>query len=165
MLTWTTAKPELDGKEDHAELQKWVSLNSFAARILGKQLQSSFHLALWELRAALEEKHASEAARDLHLKTASEWIWHAGGELHRLSQEHVKTALPEDQLKITGTGGLVTTETKGPSKERWAFWKQRFGELSQELSHAAKEEGLKERVDGVVSVMDLIEQDAAKQTK
>ncbi|TQV98193.1 hypothetical protein IF1G_03936 [Cordyceps javanica] len=149
-------KPELkQGKEDHAALQKWISLNSFAARILGHQLQSSFNLGLWELRAGLEEKHPSEASRDLHLNTASEWLWHAGDELHRLSG--AAATLKQDEVDVTRTGSLVDAPSKGPSKDRWAFWKKRLGDLSSDLSCAAKEEGLKERVDGVIKKMDTIE--------
>ncbi|KAM3457655.1 hypothetical protein NHJ6243_007744 [Beauveria neobassiana] len=151
----TTVKPELDGKEDHAAVQKWISLNSFAARILGHRIQSSFNLGLWELRAGLEEKHPSEASRDLHLNTASEWLWHAGDELHRLST--AANTLNQQELDITKTGSLVEVPGKGPSKDRWVFWKKRLGELSSELSCAAKEEGLKERVDGVVKKMSTLE--------
>ncbi|KAM3481519.1 hypothetical protein MY8738_004458 [Beauveria namnaoensis] len=148
-------KPELDGKEDHAAVQKWISLNSFAARLLGHRIQSSFNLGLWELRAGLEEKHPSEASRDLHLNTASEWLWHAGDELHRLST--AANTLNQQELDITKTGSLVEVPGKGPSKDRWVFWKKRLGELSSELSCAAKEEGLKERVDGVVKKMSTLE--------
>ncbi|OAA78933.1 hypothetical protein LEL_02419 [Akanthomyces lecanii RCEF 1005] len=148
-------KPEFDGKEDHASLQKWISLNSFAARILGSRVQSSFNLGLWELRAGLEEKHSSDASRDLHLNTASEWLWHAGEELHRLST--AAGTLDQQELDVTKTGSLVEAPAKGPSKDRWTFWKKRLTELSSDLSCAAKEEGLKERVDGVVSKMSSIE--------
>ncbi len=154
-LTQSTVKPEFDGKEDHASLQKWISLNSFAARILGSRMQSSFNLGLWELRAGLEEKHSSDASRDLHLNTASEWLWHAGEELHRLST--AAGTLHQQELDVTKTGSLVEAPAKGPSKDRWTFWKKRLTELSSDLSCAAKEEGLKERVDGVVSKMSSIE--------
>ncbi|ATY59651.1 hypothetical protein CCM_09380 [Cordyceps militaris CM01] len=149
-------KPELDGKEDHASLQRWISLNSFAARILGHRIQSSFNLGLWELRAGLEEKHPSEASRDLHLSTASEWLWHAGDELHRLSSA-AAGSLKQEEVDLTKAGSLVEAPIKGPSKDRWTFWKKRLGELSSEMSCAAKEEGLKERVDGVVKKMSTIE--------
>ncbi|OAA70235.1 hypothetical protein ISF_02209 [Cordyceps fumosorosea ARSEF 2679] len=147
-------KPELDGTEDHASLQKWISLNSFAARILGHKIQSSFNLGLWELRAGLEEKHPSDASRDLHLNTTSEWLWHAGNELYRLSYNGT---LSQGDVDMTKTGSLVAVPTKGLSKDRWTFWKKRLGELSSEMSCAAKEEGLKERVDGVIQKMSTIE--------
>lgn len=120
-------------------------------------MQSSFNLGLWELRAGLEEKHASEASRDLHLNTASEWLWHAGAELHRLSTAAGDGALDQQEVDVTKTGSLVESSAKGPSKDRWTFWKKRLAELSSDLSCAAKEEGLKERVDGVVSKMSSIE--------
>lgn len=149
-------KPEFDGSETHAAIQKWISLNSFAARILGSKLQESFNLGVWELRDGLEEKHPSEAARDTHLSTASEWLLHAGEELHRFSSA-AAGSLNDWEVSVTSTGSLVPAPSKGPSLTRWSFWKTRLGELSQEMSHEAKEEGLKERVDGVVAKMDLIE--------
>lgn len=61
---------------------------------------------------------------------------------------------------MTKTGSLAAAAApaKGPSKDRWTFWKKRLAELSSELSSTAKEEGLKERVDGVVAKMATIEQ-------
>ncbi|KAJ6785569.1 hypothetical protein PWT90_10664 [Aphanocladium album] len=147
-----------DEKKDKVALQKWISLNSFAARIFGRKIQSSFNLGLWELRAGLEEKHPSEASRDLHLNTASEWLYHAGDELWRIS--NAAATLGQDEVDVTATGSLVeesSAAAKGPSRERWTFWKKRLRELTSEMSHATKEEGLKERVDGVINKMNTIE--------
>lgn len=123
-----------DGSEaDKARVQEWISLNAFAARILGAKIQSWMNFAIWELRAGLEEPLTSASAKDLHLATASAWLTHAGKALHTEAALGVK---PEGQEAKILQGGSLIKEVTGNTTERWQFWKKRLAELAPEASSA-----------------------------
>ncbi|KAH6605692.1 hypothetical protein Trco_004845 [Trichoderma cornu-damae] len=135
---WDTT-PEFDNNspQQATTIAQWVSLNSFAARLLGSSVQSWTNFALWELRDALEEPPPTEQAKDMRLTTASEWIEHAGLQLEREGRKG--TQLDEHDARALGPGSLLEGADSGFSKERWRFWGARLEELSAGASAETQE--------------------------
>lgn len=123
--------PKFDGSEqDNAAVQSYISLNSFAARILAVSQASWINFSIWALREALEQDHKSAAARDGNLVVAHEWIVHAGKTL--------RTGAFESQQQLTDVekrmlkGGPLFEGEPGLSEKRWAFWQQRVEDLAKQ---------------------------------
>lgn len=147
------ARPSFDGTgQDASAVSEWVSLNSFAARILGVGLQDWDNFAIWELRATLEEADStSESIKDAQLATACEWITQAGKYLHEKGRKGV--TLDDADARSLKTGKLLPDVKPGLSDERWTFWRERLAELSKGASNDA----LKEKVERVVKLMKTLE--------
>lgn len=134
-------RPPLNGTgQDASAVAEWVSLNSFAARILGASLQQWDNLAIWELRASLEEEAVSPTARDAQLATSSQWFIHAGKVLHDLSQKAGE--LDDATARSLKTGKLLDAKP-GFSQERWTFWREKLAELGEQT----EDKKLKKMVD------------------
>ncbi len=141
--------PNYDGTDSDALLQGWISLNSFAARTLYLR-PNAYNLGIWQLRSALEEPLPEKpAAQHTQLAAACEWLTHAGKQLHSLSTQGTAD---EHTVQVTEAGSQFGGRG-GPSQERWQFWKTRLGDLAPEVTS----EGLKERIEGVVEVMNSME--------
>lgn len=144
------ARPALDGTgQDASAIAEWVSLNSFAARVLGGSLQSWENFAIWELRDSLEEDPASSTARDAHLATASQWFIYAGKVLYDLSRN--PTELDEASARALTTGKLLDAKP-GFSEERWKFWRQRLAELVKETQSKELKETVDKALDEIKSL-------------
>ncbi|RDA93915.1 hypothetical protein CP533_4507 [Ophiocordyceps camponoti-saundersi (nom. inval.)] len=146
-------RPKLDGSDkDDAAIREWTSLNSFAARMFGADLQPWVNLAIWELRAALEEAPPSTTtARDAGIATVCEWILHAGHHLHRQGlQPRTLDAMEERALK---PGKLFQGGDSGLSKARWRFWRERLAELGRDAGSAE----LRDRAQKAVTQMEELE--------
>lgn len=102
--------------------QNWVNLNAFVARITEAQVHDFALYAIWAFRDALEEPVV--AGTDTHVRAAAQWIFHAGQHLYQIER-----VFPQN---VAIAGPLWSGETKGFCKDRWAFWKQRFEELSDD---------------------------------
>lgn len=153
MLTLSQGTPSYDGSEqDQSSIAAWISINSFAARILGASLQTWINFAIWSLRPALEEKEATKPSeRDGLLTTSAEWIEHAGKTLFELgAQDQTLDAMETRALR---PGSLFESQKSGLSTERWVFWRERLGILGENAST----EELKERTKKVVKLMKEIE--------
>ncbi|KAM0252878.1 hypothetical protein ACHAQJ_007508 [Trichoderma viride] len=147
---WNAA-PEFNNSPDQAtKIAQWISLNSFAARLLGSSVQSWTNFALWELRDRLEEPLPSEQARDTHLTTASEWITHAGKVLYDEARKGAQ--LDEEKVQSLRPGSLLEGGSSGFSEARWNFWKKKLEELSVGASAEAKK-----RTDKALEVMKSLE--------
>lgn len=134
-------------------MQQWVSLNSFAARVLGAKLQLWVNFAIWELRAVLEETPPSSAReRDSGLLAACQWIAYAGEWLHE--QGHRGQELDKMEERALKPGSLLRDEKSGLYDERWRFWRERLGLLGATAGSGA----LKERVQGLVEKMKEMEE-------
>ncbi|POR35209.1 Putative oxidoreductase [Tolypocladium paradoxum] len=145
--------PMYDGSDgDNAAIQEWISLNSFAARILGANLQTWVNLAIWEFRSGLEEPPPpSQAAKDTALATACEWITHAGKALHEQGgRVQQLDAMEQRALK---PGKLFENGKPGLSDERWRFWRERMGVMGA----GAGSGELKERAQRAVERMKELE--------
>ncbi|OAA51908.1 hypothetical protein NOR_00501 [Metarhizium rileyi] len=145
--------PDFDGSDkDNADIQEWISLNSFAARIYGASLQSWVNLAIWELRSGLEETPEDRPnAKDTRIATAYEWIVHAGKQLYANGQQVVQLdAMEQRALK---PGSLLKIETSGLSNDRWRFWRERIGVLGAGAGSGVA----KEKAQKALDTMDEIE--------
>ncbi|RDA82996.1 hypothetical protein CP532_2419 [Ophiocordyceps camponoti-leonardi (nom. inval.)] len=146
-------RPKLDGSDkDEAAIREWTSLNSFAARMFGADLQPWVNLAIWELRSALEEAPpSSTTARDAGIATVCEWIAHAGQQLHRQGlQPRTLDAMEERALK---PGKLFQGGDSGLSQARWRFWRERLAELGRDAGSAE----LRERAKTAAAQMEELE--------
>ncbi|KAI9151755.1 hypothetical protein HJFPF1_08965 [Paramyrothecium foliicola] len=141
---WNT-RPSFNGTgQDASAVTEWISLNSFAARILGAEVQLWDNFAIWELRGVLEEKlSTSSSARDAQLAAACEWITHAGKYIHAKGHGGGGEPLDEAEARALKPGRLLADAKPGFSDERWVFWRERLAELVKESSSDA----LKEQVE------------------
>ncbi|QYS95712.1 hypothetical protein H0G86_002988 [Trichoderma simmonsii] len=131
------ASPDFDNKPDQAtKIAQWLSLNSFAARLLGASVSDWTNFAIWELRDGLEEQLSTDEARDTHLITASEWITQAGQVLYKETKNSVE--LDSQATQALSPGSLIDGTKSGFNEERWSFWKQRLEELSANARAEAK---------------------------
>jgi hypothetical protein len=149
---WNT-RPSFNGTgQDASSVTSWLSLNTFAARVLGAELQLWDNLAVWELRAALEEDESlSDSARKAQLATACEWIIHAGKYL--FEKGHKGEKLDESDRRSLQTGKLLADAEPGFSDARWKFWHERLVELGKGIDN----DGLKQKVDKATKLMKSLE--------
>lgn len=150
---WNT-RPSFDGTgQDASAVTDWISLTSFAARVLGAELQPWDNFAIWELRTVLEENEStSESVRDAQLATVCEWITHAGKYLYEKGRS-AGTPLDDADARSLKTGKLLGDVKPGLSNERWVFWRERLTELGKSGSNDA----LKDKVNRVVKLMTTLE--------
>ncbi|KAL7955514.1 hypothetical protein V8C34DRAFT_244496 [Trichoderma compactum] len=131
------ASPEFDNKPDQAtKIAQWLSLNSFAARLLSASVQDWTNFAIWELRDGLEEPLSTDEARDTHLVTASEWFTQAGQVLYDETKNSIE--LDSQATRALSPGSLIEGTKSGFNEKRWSFWKKRLEELSADASAEAK---------------------------
>ncbi|KAL6806617.1 hypothetical protein GGI42DRAFT_352419 [Trichoderma sp. SZMC 28013] len=143
--------PEFDNKPDQAtKIAQWLSLNSFAARLLSASVQDWTNFAIWELRDGLEEPPSTDEARDTHLITASEWFTQAGQVLYNETKNSVE--LDSQATRALSPGSLIEGTNSGFNEERWIFWKKRLEELSADASAEAKK-----RVEKALEVIKVLE--------
>jgi hypothetical protein len=141
--------PESPSPEDHS---KWLSLNSFAARLTGEGVLEGIHLALYQLRIALEEENVTREDANSNISVASVWIIRSGLRLYLKSRN---TVLPE-KPRMQETGSLYG----GPSglcPERWQFWKLRFSKVMDEV-----DEEVAKMVRQAIDRMEFIEKNFGK---
>lgn len=132
-------------KADSGAVAEWTSLNTFAALLLGNNVQDWNNFAIWELRGALEEDASSNADRDGQLWASSEWILHAGDVLRAKKGMGELDPMEKRMLK----GGSKFEGEPGLSDERWQFWRTRFAELGEQV----EDEALKAKLEKVVKKM------------
>jgi hypothetical protein len=90
------------------------------------------------------------AAQHTQLAAACEWITHAGKQLYSLSTQ---VSADEHTAQVTKAGSEFQGRG-GPSQERWQFWKNKLSALTQKVAF----EKIKERLEGVVEIMNEMEQ-------
>lgn len=100
----------------------WTSLNAFTARLTAASVSNFEMYAMWILRHTLEEVRIDKEVDD-NLPAAAIWIIYAGQYIyHNAAKEYTDTATrrpPGIQC--------IRTFSKPFSKDRWSFWKERFG--------------------------------------
>jgi hypothetical protein len=128
------------------ESSAWASYNCLLARLDQEGLfQSSSSFGLWALRDALEQnwKDSSEdepnpgsriQKYEATVPAAAAWVMYAGKNLWE-QKEGVDPKLKKKEVKLEDLANLQDGEKLWPgatqfSKERWAFWKARFGEIA-----------------------------------
>lgn len=115
--------PDTDSPEETR--REWVSLNSFAARLLAIPSITWVNFAVWTMRDALENRGDDKDIGTMHVDAAAEWVLHAGKELVGYA-----TSTNQSEERALAGGKLYY----GPAKicaERWEFWKKRFGEVAE----------------------------------
>lgn len=116
--------------EADAGVAQWVNLNAFTARLSSSGTADFEVYAIWSIRDALEasaEQH-SITALEIHVQAAIIWIRYAGKFIY--SSERIW-----EQHRLRGdpaVGGPLWKGKSGFCKERWALWKDRLTELSEE---------------------------------
>ncbi|KAE8154851.1 hypothetical protein BDV25DRAFT_82920 [Aspergillus avenaceus] len=119
-------------KPSPSEVNEWVSLNSFTARLLALGGVPWYNFAIWSLREGLEEE-CPETAVDCHLAVAREWFRHSGPVL----RQQATVAETKEERMLAG-GSLY----QGPAKlcpERWTFWKERLDQIGRQEGNAGKD--------------------------
>lgn len=121
------------GDPSQVDYEGWKNLNKFTALLTAtgiKSLDYSLY-ALWQMRNALEEdkfEHPeNEDWLNLEVSAAAQWIFFAGEELFRFSEED---SLRGCEKHNNAPGGRRWKGSHGYSLERWALWTARFREIS-----------------------------------
>lgn len=131
---------------DRAQIrQEEINTNAFMAHITSRRVEDLKLYAIWALRSALEDEpwnwsppHFTEEfdddiiARLLYKRTiytldgftipAAQWIIHAGHLIFNCEEEYDESG-SSDPAK----GGDLWNGKHGFCRERWGFWKERFG--------------------------------------
>lgn len=136
------------GKADPEAIARWISLNSFASRLLGSGTQDWVNFAIWEIRDALEETPVSDAHRDCSVSAAVEWFLYSGELLRtrRLARSEDLDGMEKRMFQ----GGKLFGGEAGLSDERWAFWTQRLRTLAEEVGEA----DIKAKIEQALKKMD-----------
>ncbi|KAG9185491.1 hypothetical protein G6011_08035 [Alternaria panax] len=115
------------------EIEAWANMNFFFALVAAKHIQDLSMYALFALREALEtpaiDDPMSTAAQkyDANVPAAAAWILGYGHDLFRME----KDLTPSDRKQGNpGRGGELWKGKAEFSKERWAFWKERFAAIA-----------------------------------
>ncbi|KAF2689368.1 hypothetical protein K458DRAFT_439719 [Lentithecium fluviatile CBS 122367] len=124
------------------EVSAWASCNYFLARLTQDGLFDSSLFAFWTLSEALEQNITDSGEEDdmaatmvqkidAFVPAAAVWVIGAGKALYEQKEDNH----PKHGKKATMLEDLKDHESMWPrsarfSRERWAFWKQRFGEIA-----------------------------------
>ncbi|KAJ5240089.1 hypothetical protein N7468_004708 [Penicillium chermesinum] len=117
------------GAPDPDAAEKWINLNSFAARLRSLGYTHWHNFPVWELRAALEEEIQDQDVLAFRLAVAEQWIVHAGQAIYI----HVTMEPAEEESRTMKPGPLYEGKAK-LDLERWGFWKNRLAELGKQSS-------------------------------
>ncbi|KMQ45745.1 hypothetical protein HL42_3586 [Trichophyton rubrum] len=134
--------PSSDDKAPSSEeAERWINQNAFAARLLNLNQVDWSNFAVWSLRSALEEAPATAAeSHKCAVAAAAQWMLYSGqylleeakGDAAREAEEEeaAKTEEQPNRGQPLAAGSLY----KGKARlcpERWEFWKQQFGSITQ----------------------------------
>ncbi|PVI05891.1 hypothetical protein DM02DRAFT_497707, partial [Periconia macrospinosa] len=108
------------------EATAWANLNTLLASLTAAKIRDfATYYAIWAMRAALEIDHGTAFFKyDARVPAAAAWVFEAGGEL--VGRE-VDLSPKDPREGNPARGGELWKGVAGFGKERWAFWKERFG--------------------------------------
>jgi hypothetical protein len=140
------------------ESSKWLSLNSFVARLKREDLIYGTYFAIWQLRDAVEEENPVREVANCKISVACEWIIRSGIELYR----EALNGVTQGDESVMSSGPLYKGQL-GLCPERWLFWKSRLSNVSMDevdeevVKMAQQAVGEMERVERVMKkhAMDL----------
>ncbi|KAL5412493.1 hypothetical protein PMIN03_004265 [Paraphaeosphaeria minitans] len=125
------------------EVRAYTNFNYFVARLTDDGLFAASHVIIWAMREALENTPESLPwSYNAHVPAAAMWPIVLGKKLYEREEDLTPKNANEGNPARGGdlwTGGPVL------SKERWAFWKKRFGDvagqegIAEETKNIAKE--------------------------
>jgi hypothetical protein len=124
------------------EAHAWANINYFCARMEQEKMWGNFEplYGLWAMRDALEEEVKDDGPNDAHIPgttaekynakipAAAVWAIALGKSLYDFEKDMTPK---EANYGNPARGGKLWKGKAEFSKERWAFWKKRFGEISQ----------------------------------
>ncbi|KAK7189137.1 hypothetical protein DPSP01_005468 [Paraphaeosphaeria sporulosa] len=124
------------------EIRAYTNFNYFIARLTDDGLFTASHVIIWAMREALENTpQPLPWSYDAHVPAAAMWAIVLGKKLYEREEDLTPRNANEGNPARGGdlwNGGPVF------SKERWAFWKKRFGDvvgqegISEETKNIAK---------------------------
>ncbi|PSN63629.1 hypothetical protein BS50DRAFT_576257 [Corynespora cassiicola Philippines] len=135
------------------EIHAWTNVNYFLALLKGAGL-ASYIFDIWAMREALEREHFDDGPHDgpnrataaqkydAWVPAAAVWVFGEGDKLYGLEEDLTPKSRNQGN---PAKGGELWKGGAEYSKERWAFWKKRFGEVggmgevSEETRGVAKE--------------------------
>lgn len=107
---------------------RWCDLNWFAAQLMGAGYVAWISFAIWGLRIALENPITNDSRKmRTRLIVAVYWILHSGDVLFK---EMSSADLQDEDTARAIKPGPLCEKILPRSRNRWDFWKNRFGELS-----------------------------------
>lgn len=121
--------PRQDIESGLQEIHAWTNLNYFLARLTDSGLFDFYLYVIWAMREGLEETpEPLPWWYDAHVPAAAMWVLVLGKKVYE-REEDLSPKNPNQGNPARG-GDLWKG---GPmfSKERWAFWKQRFGDVAE----------------------------------
>jgi hypothetical protein len=133
------------------EVHAYTNMIYFYALLTVEEVRNFWIYCIWEMRSALETPHEDDAPDGSHhsgtaiqkynatIPSAAVWIFAAGKQIYEREYDLTPKSKTEGN---PGKGGPLWEGKPEFSKQRWALWKKRFGEL-------ADMEGLTEEVKGI----------------
>ncbi|KAF8216679.1 hypothetical protein K438DRAFT_1747865 [Mycena galopus ATCC 62051] len=121
-----------------AAIAAWANANAFVARLTAEDVPEYSMYAIWAMREGLEEKRKLPEKKgnwlDATVPAAAAWIAIWGKEMYERREDLTPQDPNEGNPAMPGDYMIKRTKNKRPewSRERWAFWKQRFEEITQE---------------------------------
>lgn len=122
------------------EAHAYANLNYFFARLTGEGIFDFWIYCIYNMRDALENVQQDDGPNDAHrpgtavqkydarAPAAAVWVFALGKKLYRKEEDLTPTSPNQGN---PAKGGKLWEGKPGFSKERWALWKKRFGEISQ----------------------------------
>ncbi|KAF2794083.1 hypothetical protein K505DRAFT_324988 [Melanomma pulvis-pyrius CBS 109.77] len=125
------------------EVHAWTNVNYFLARIEKERILGSLEpiYGLYALREALEKAHKDDGPNDAHkpgtviekynayVPAAAVWVLVLRKDLYELEKDMAPTNPNQGN---PARGGELWKGKAEFSKERWALWKKRFGEIRKQ---------------------------------
>lgn len=116
------------------EVDAWANINFFFARVTVKSLEDLSIFAIWAMRQASEtlqqqdDQSTALQKYDAYIPAAAVWVFGMGADLFDKEMD----LTPADRKHGNpGKGGDLWKGKAEFSKERWAFWKERFAEIAK----------------------------------
>ncbi|KAF1962889.1 hypothetical protein CC80DRAFT_487334 [Byssothecium circinans] len=110
------------------EISAWANFNFFLALVTASSLADRTIYAIYAIRPALEDRHANDqkgwTELEAHVPAAAAWIFGMGRKLFEKEEDLTPT---DPNHGNPARGGELWKGGSVFSKERWAFWKKKFG--------------------------------------
>ncbi|KAI1807296.1 hypothetical protein F4811DRAFT_506395 [Daldinia bambusicola] len=157
-----TLKPDPDDSLMFTE-PEWLNLNSFVARLYGKQRQWGKYM-VWGLRNGLEtptDPIQDMPSPETRIRVAIEWIFQSSRRIFLDSIAHTFSDYQESlNMSRPYRGGPLFSGASGCSLERWCFWKSRLVAIRTEV-----DESLHPAIDKATKAMIRAEKKLGKQIR